>query len=186
MIDAASSMAKETKSPGVGRLMIWIGIFLRLLTLTLGILWLSSYYVGLQRYQSNWSSKGTEEIEEARWFISNFGSFGYAWRSQDGELGIDLPTSDVRHTAFKGSSSALNHIHAEGAAAWHWFHYLPTENKTMGRMQTGYGQLFIPYWVLFMVSGFLTVLLSNRIRRSSFACNETVATGKNAEENEMA
>jgi hypothetical protein len=125
-----------------------------------GVFWGLSYFVGVQRYQSAWTVSEAGASEEARWFFSNFGSVGLGWRAQMAELD-SLPPDEVAVTTFRGSPSALGNVHSEGFFSWHWVHYKPTATKMMGATRTGYGDLFVPYWVLFLGCG-LVVLWASR------------------------
>ena len=141
----------------------WLRMSMLILTGLVGVLWISSYFVGIQR--SDWSSSGATTSERAQWLVSNYGSFGFGWRSQDGELGNRIPPGEHKLTVFESSSSALNHVHPEGFLAWHWIHHERTRTTMMGLMRTGCGHLYLPYWLPFVGIGSLAFSLSVCIRR---------------------
>ncbi len=131
----------------------WLRTSLRLLTALSALFWISSYFVGVQWYHSDWKTAGPVASEEASWLVSNHGSIGFAWRSQRGVPGAPPPPDEAGFTAFDSSPSALDHVHPEGSFPWHWIHHAPTEYRMMGSMLTGYGHLYVPYWIPFLVSG---------------------------------
>ena len=119
---------------------------------------ISSYFVGLERYQSNWEKDGTTTTERASWLVSNFGSIGFAWRFQMGDLGEPtIPDDASQVKTFRGSATALDHIHPEGLGSWHWIQFHPMKLQSMGSMETGYEHLFVPYWIVLVASGILVV-----------------------------
>lgn len=144
---------KEPENDNTHRWLDRLRIFLLVLTGLVGLLWISSYFVGMQRYRSDWSSNSAATSERATWLVSNYGSFGVAWRSQDGELGSSAPADEYEFTTFNSSRSALKNVHPEGFFSWHWIHYKPTKSQMMGSMRSGYGHLYVPYWVPFLASG---------------------------------
>jgi hypothetical protein len=156
---------KEQEDPKINTWLGWLRVSMLLLTGLVGLFWISSYFVGLQRYRSDWSTSEAATSEEARWLISNHGSIGLAWRSQAGVLGASVPPNESELKTFDSSHTALNNVHPEGFFSWHWIHYAPTEFKMMGLMRTGYGHLFVPYWVPFLASGLLAFLVSACIKR---------------------
>lgn len=129
-----------------------------LVTGLVGIAWMSSYFLGIERYRSVWFTSKSALSEEARWWVSNFGSFGYAWRSQAGPSGSSPPLAETNVTTnvktFRASSSALDNVHPEGSLSWHWVHYVRTPTK-MGSTITEYGHLYVPYWMPFLACGVL-------------------------------
>ena len=145
--------------------LFWIRIAIAALTGMVALLWISSYFVGIQRYQSDWSSLETATSERATWLVSNYGSLGIAWRVQDGELGSPLPLAEYELKTFDASPTALNNVHPGGFFRWHWIHYEHPKSKTMGLMLTGYGHLYVPYWIPFLTGGLLVFSLTLRIKR---------------------
>jgi hypothetical protein len=156
---------KKRGNTEIGPWLTWLRVCVLLLTGLIGLCWISSYFVGIQRYQSEWSTSHTATSEEARWLVSNHGSIGLAWRSQAGEPGFSTPADEFELKAFDSSPSSLNNVHPEGFFSWHWIHYEPTKSKMMGSMRTGYGHLYIPYWMPFLTSGLLAFLVSVCIKR---------------------
>lgn len=120
-----------------------------LVTGLVGVAWLSSYFLGVERYRSAWFASKSARSEEARWWVSNFGSFGYAWRWQDGPSGSSPPLVETNFKTFPASPSALNNVHPEGTLSWHWVHYERTPT-TRGSTTTEYGHLYVPYWMPFL------------------------------------
>ncbi len=151
--------------PALKRFHLWL-VCLRATALLLigliGAIWVSSYFVGVQRYQSIWSASATGLSEDARWLFSNHGSFGFAWRSQRSHAAATdsvppdelyrRPSVDIDFKTFESSSDALGHVHPEGFIPWHWIVYQPMELSMIGSTSTGYGHLFIPYWIPFLTS----------------------------------
>lgn len=144
-----------------------------------GLLWVSSYFFGFQGYRSVWEGGGSLQREEARWLVSNYGSIGLAWRSQAGELGNPLPAPETAFRTFGASQSAV-HVHPEGFWSWHWIHYAPVRPRMMGSMRTGYGHLYLPYWMPVLGSGLMVLGLSMAMKRRTLLRRDGVrrpATG---------
>jgi hypothetical protein len=156
---------KKQQSAKIHPWLIWGRVSILALTGLVALIWISSYFVGIQRYQSTWSSVNEATSERASWLISNHGSIGIAWRSQDGVLGSPPPASEFELKTFKSSTSAWNNVHPEGFFSWHWIHYQQTKLKPMGLMRTEYGHLFTPYWMPFFVGAFLVFSLTVCINR---------------------
>ena len=86
----------------------WLRYSILLLGVVVAIAWLSSYFVGMDCYRSNWTRAGTTTTERASWVVSNFGSFGIAWRYQVGDLGAaKLPDDASRVQPFRGSPQGV-------------------------------------------------------------------------------
>ena len=138
---------------------------LLLFTGVVGLAWISSYFIGVQRYRSDWEVTETSMFEEARWVVSNFGSIGFAWRKQAGALGSPVPSDESEWKVFRSSSSVLKNMHPEGFLPWHWVHYRTSKHKMMGAMHTDYGHLYFPYWLPFAASGLCALFLSGYFAR---------------------
>ena len=125
------------------------------------ILWGLSYFVGVEVYRSNWTVGAGTGKERANWAVSNFGSFGLAWRKQDVEFLPGRPDDEWRIRTFGASASALDHVHPEGVAAWHWIdrQFSPT---LKGQTRVVYGHLYVPYWMPFLAIGLVYGILRRR------------------------
>lgn len=126
----------------------WVRLGLFILAGLIANLWIASYFIGLQRYHSDWEETETVSTENAHWWMSNQGAFGYGWRTQRTGPQIEkLPADEVQWATFDSSPSALNHIHPEGFLAWHWFEFHPEKITLKGTSKSYYGHLFVPYWL---------------------------------------
>ena len=158
---------RRRESARVPRWLAWLRAFLIAITGLVTLLWVSSYWIGIQRYQSHWVSIGGAEVERATWVVSNYGSLGLAWRSQDGVLEGALPASESELKVFDSSPSAWAHVHPEGTSSWHWIQYEQAESTAMGSMRTCYGHFFVPYWMLMLAGSLSAFMISLGMRRRS-------------------
>ena len=135
---------------------------LAVLTLSLLVTWAMSYRNAHQLYRSRWQQAGTDYAEKAHWPISNYGSFGVAWRSQHFPVeGNSLPASGQEYKALPASESAFSNIHALGILPWHWFDY-HQQSVVHGITPVSTGQLFVPYWAAFLLAVLLTAAVYPR------------------------
>ena len=161
-------MVDET-SNRFDRWLAWMRGTLLVLTGLVTCLWVSSYFVAFDRYTSTWTSTESGRYEEARWVISNFGSFGYAWRSQQSPADDHYPAIQ-KETQFKrieASPSALQHIHPEGVVAWHWLQLHSAEERRSPTVRHEYGHIFVPYWMMALAGGLLMLVTTSSSSRQA-------------------
>ena len=168
----------------MGRIRSLAFVILSIATLTVAVVWPCSYFFGGEMYHSVWFRSPHATREQANWVISNYGSLGFAWRTQKVIPPMaSLPEPGRNWRNFQASAEQLSHIHPEGAGSWHWIHW-HSKTTPMGTSTTTYSHLYLPYWLI-LLPLFLAMWLLRARKKAEQNVSEVPAPIPEKKENRM-